>query len=171
MKPLKPAVCDQSSVIKVVNDLHAKWVQGDKLMREQFPASDATAAMAAMLAHMEAMNANEQIFINNRYQVHVRPMGDGGMYHLSIRRMDRQPIHDWRDLQEIKNQLLGPECEAVEIYPAESRKVDSANQYHLWGVKDPTYRFPFGFDAGRMVSDDSIGDSVNRPLSEKEKNA
>jgi hypothetical protein len=37
-------------------------------------------------------------------------------------------VHDWRDLQRIKNQLVGPECEAVELYPAESRKVDTANQ-------------------------------------------
>lgn len=52
--------------------------------------------------------------------------------HISIRRQDRKPCQDWRDFQRIKNQLAGPEWEAIELYPAESRLVDGANQYHLW---------------------------------------
>jgi hypothetical protein len=64
---------------------------------------------------------------------------------LSIRRNDREPIMDWRDLQAIKNQLVGCECEAVQLFPAESRLVDSANQYHLLALADPGARFGFGF--------------------------
>jgi hypothetical protein len=45
----------------------------------------------------------------------------------------------------IKNQLIGEECEAVELYPAESRKVDTSNKYHLYGVLDPSFHFPFGW--------------------------
>lgn len=52
--------------------------------------------------------------------------------YLSIKRLDREPINDWRAMQKIKNSIVGPEWEAVEIYPAESRLVDTANQYHLW---------------------------------------
>jgi hypothetical protein len=73
--------------------------------------------------------------------------------HLSIKRRDKLPVHDWRDLQRIKTELLGPECEAVELYPAESRVVDTANQYHLWGMADPAFRFPIGWNEGRCLDD------------------
>jgi hypothetical protein len=105
---------------------------------------------------------------NNRYQVVIydrdtTPGIPGGMIWLSIKRLDKQPIHDWRDLQRIKNALVGPENEAVELYPAESRLVDTANQYHLWVLKDPEARFPWGFNQ-RVVSSESGGGSVQRPI-------
>ena len=63
--------------------------------------------------------------------------------HISIRRQDREPCRDWRDFQRIKNQLAGPEWTAVEIYPAESVKVDGANQYHLFAFDVPHLGFGF----------------------------
>lgn len=89
------------------------------------------------------------------YQVAVRRWIEAGtpFFHLSIKRIDKRPLRDWRDLQRIKNQLVGEEVEAVEIFPAESRLTDTANQYHLWGVEDPEFRFPFGWDSGRTVDD------------------
>lgn len=101
-------------------------------------------------------------FANETYHVIVRRV-DENFLHLSIKRHDKQPIHDWRDLQAIKNQIAGTECEAVELYPAESRLVDSANQYHLWVVTDPTYRFPFGFTE-RFVTEEPLGNSQQRPF-------
>jgi hypothetical protein len=56
-------------------------------------------------------------------------------------------------LQQIKNQLVGEECEAVELYPSESRLVDTCNVTHLWCVTDPAYCFPFGYEE-REVSDE-----------------
>jgi hypothetical protein len=53
----------------------------------------------------------------------------------------------------------------VQLFPAESRLVDGANQYHLYCLKDPAIRFPFGF-ANRMVTDEPIGKSRNRPIEE-----
>jgi hypothetical protein len=38
---------------------------------------------------------------------------------LSAKRVDREPLQDWRVLQEIKNALVGEECEAIELFPAE----------------------------------------------------
>jgi len=102
----------------------------------------------------------DTVYRNDQYQVYVRPLAldpdviagaQPGMVSLSIKRHDRAPIRDWRVMQEIKNMIVGPECEAVEIYPAESRLVDTANQYWLWAFTDPTVRFPFGFDSGRKV--------------------
>lgn len=56
----------------------------------------------------------------------------GPWTHLSIKRNDRQPIHDWRHLQQIKNDIVGAHREAVELYPGSDRVNDGANQYHLW---------------------------------------
>lgn len=88
--------------------------------------------------------------------------GEPAAVHLSIRRTDRAPAREWRHFQRIKTQLCGPDWEAVELYPAESRVVDSANQYHLWCLNDT---FPLGFNDGRLVSDENLDDgAVQEPL-------
>jgi hypothetical protein len=104
----------------------------------------------------EDITRNDEVWLNDQYQVNIRrykidPEGAFGLVHLSIKRIDKEACRDWRDFQEIKNQLAGPECEGVELYPAESRKVDSANQYHLWVVDDPTFRFPWGFGERAVI--------------------
>jgi hypothetical protein len=54
-------------------------------------------------------------------------------------------MRDWRHFQRVKNEIVGSECEAVELYPAESRLTDTTNKYWLWAVADPTFRFPIGY--------------------------
>jgi hypothetical protein len=81
----------------------------------------------------------------------VKKPAQPGVIWLSIKRNDKTPCRSWRDFQDIKNQLVGPENEAIEIFPAESRLIDTSNQYHLWAFSDPNYRLPFGFDSGRTV--------------------
>lgn len=89
--------------------------------------------------------AGSAIWRNDLYQVMVHRHDEDGYVHLNIRRVDGFPGRDWRHFQQIKNELVGPECEAVELYPAESRLVDTSNKYHLYVVTDPTFRFPFGW--------------------------
>lgn len=134
-----------------------------KLTAEAFAQAHGIPIQAAHEAMREADKelAASEVFLNDKYQVIRRDMGD--MIYLSIKRRDRESIHDWRDFQAIKNELVGPENEAVELYPAESRVVDTANQYHLWVFKDPTYRIPFGFQGGRVVTDIEVGGSKQRP--------
>ncbi|RPH72768.1 MAG: hypothetical protein EHM78_02360 [Myxococcaceae bacterium] len=97
------------------------------------------------IASLQSEAARNQVWINDTYQVQIRKTPQG-LVHLNIRRRDGGPIlRDWRDFQAIKNQLVGAECEAVELYPAESRKVDTSNKYHLFCVPDPRYRFNFGW--------------------------
>ena len=84
-----------------------------------------------------------QVWENELYRVRV--FHKPPFVHLDITAKDEQPCKNWRHFQEIKNQLVGPECEAVELFPAEDRLVDTSNQYHLWVMNDPCYRFPFGF--------------------------
>lgn len=116
---------------------------------------------------------------NNIFTVTIEgcdvPPPMGPVAWLSIKRNDRTTIHDWRELQRIKNMVMGEECEAVEIYPAESRLHDTANQYHLWCFA-PGYQLPFGY-AGRFIADettDGTGPDRNakqRPFSADDKPA
>jgi len=102
----------------------------------------------------------QTIYMNDRYQVNVEivraPFGEenGDVFWLSIKRRDRASVHDWRELQQIKNMIVGDEHEGFEVYPAESRLVDTANQYHLWVFVDPAVRLPVGY-RGREVLDSS----------------
>lgn len=109
-----------------------------------------------------------EFWTNNHYTVTKYPLqpglpvdegGVGPMIHLSIRRADRKAVHDWRDFQRIKNELVGEEAEGIELYPAESRLVDGANQYHLFVF--PEFHFPFGFDT-RLVSESTEGGVTQR---------
>jgi hypothetical protein len=111
---------------------------------------------AAHAQRLAALGADE-LWTNDRYQAVVRRVGRtpvGFLVELSITRRDKAPIHDWRDLQRVKNDIMGPEVEAVELYPAESRLVDTANQYALFCLPKGR-RFPFGFRARLvLVGDD-----------------
>ena len=116
-----------------------------------------------------------KVFLNDVYTVFVRDYPkrseeETGLVWLSIKRNDKEPIHDWRDLQTIKNELIGAECEGVELYPAESRKVDTANQYHLWVIPDTKFRFPIGFNE-RVVGNSDTASAIGakqRAISEDE---
>lgn len=100
-------------------------------------------------------------FLNSRYQVTLQDYASGWT-HLSIIRRDREAVHDWRDLQRIKNELCHPEREAVELFPAESRLVDSNNQFHLW-VAPPGVTLPIGY-MERDISDRPFGAHKQRPF-------
>lgn len=109
------------------------------------------------LEELKALQS-DRVYANLLYTVNVRrvtkvPEGWPVLIHLSIKRNDKSHLaHDWRDLQQIKNEVCGPECEGVELYPAESRLVDMSNQYHLWVIEDPRRWWPFGFGE-RLVAD------------------
>lgn len=100
----------------------------------------------------------DKIMKNRLFQVNIKRIlvdeSDDRMavLHLSVKLISKEAFHDWRVFQRIKNELVGEEFEAVEIYPPESQLVDTANQYHLW-VLPEGMRLPFGFRSGRIVSD------------------
>lgn len=116
-------------------------------------------SLDAAAAQVERLKS-QSVFMNERYQVNVRlvrkPFGRrvGDVFWLSIKRRDRAPIHDWRELQQVKNAIVGDEHEGIELYPAESRLVDAANQYHLWVFADRSVRLPVGF-TDRDVQDEA----------------
>lgn len=86
------------------------------------------------------------MFRNNYYTVQKRFVESvaGPMWHLSIRRNDRKPVHNWTDFQIIKNQLCGPFLEGCELYPSVKREVQFANQYNLYVFMNDDKMFPFG---------------------------
>jgi hypothetical protein len=89
-------------------------------------------------------------FGNRLYDGAVLTFEDGSM-HLSFKRKDRSAIRDWRHFQAIKNEVAGPEREAIEIFPAESELMDAANEYHLW-VLPANMQSPLGL-TGRGLLD------------------
>lgn len=106
---------------------------------------------------------------NNKYEVLVKrdikpgeagnPGMDGGLTitWLSInRRGDKDCVRDWRHMQEIKNDICGSESEGVGLYPRESRKMDNANQFHIWVLEAPNV-FPFGLVARTVTEDIESG--------------
>jgi hypothetical protein len=73
-------------------------------------------------------------YVNSRYSVQISLVATayGDVTHLWIRAHDGSMPRSWRDLQRIKDELVGPERVAVEVFPPESELGDSANMAHLW---------------------------------------
>lgn len=124
-----------------------------------------TVPFTAGVPDPDVLKGFERFLANSHYLVFTREMEPGSKYdedkitdqdaptmvHLSMRTVENDVRHDWREMQRVKNELLGPEWEGVELYPAESRIVDTANQYHLWCVPE---RFPLGFRTGLRFDTD-----------------
>ena len=107
-------------------------------------------------------------WMNDTYHVSIDKQTDMHglsfpVWHLAIKRNDRAPCTDWRDFQAIKNQLVGEECEAVEMYPAESRLMDTANSYHLWAFPDG-HKLAIGWTERAVTSDPMMPGAKQRPL-------
>lgn len=74
------------------------------------------------------------VFSNGEYIVEIYKSSCewGDSIRLSIKRIDKAPIHSWSDLQEIKDKVAGENRIAIEIYPKKEDITDTANIYHLW---------------------------------------
>lgn len=94
----------------------------------------------------------DELWANDIYEVFVHYAGDR-MKHLSIKRYDRAPVRNWRHFQQMKNEICGEFCEAVELFPSEARVADNANQYHLTVFPEGMV-LPFGFEHGLVTIED-----------------
>jgi hypothetical protein len=104
--------------------------------------------------HQDA--ARPQIWGNSTYTVAVAHYGEGTdheVIHLSYHRRDRAPVRDWRVGMRIKDQMAGEDWEAVEVYPARDRLVDTSNEYHLFCVP---WELPFGFSKADLATQDQL---------------
>lgn len=118
----------------------------------------------------------DEIWVNDLYQVNIA-RGDNvpnnlmgvAMIHLSVKRLDKGAIHDWRHMQSIKDSLVGQDNEGFELYPSASRLVDAANQFHMFVFEDPTLRLPIGWAARAVESVIPEGSgATQRPITEEE---
>lgn len=126
---------------------------------------------------LDAMLRVDETWANDRYRVAVKyltedqlPGFDGvphgtrdGWVHLSIHSRNRRPVADWRHFQQIKNDIMGPDREAVELYPDEKRLVDTANEYHLWVLPSGSW-LPVGFTERMVSSAQPGGKGRQRPI-------
>ena len=152
---------------------HAATLPAETLDPRAFAAKHGLSA--DMVADQIERLRAQTIYMNDRYQVNVdlvgAPFGNelGDVFWLSVKRRDRAQLHDWRELQQIKNMIVGDEHEGFEIYPAESRLVDTANQYHLWVFADPTVRLPVGYRRREVLDsgEASASGARQRPFSAK----
>lgn len=107
------------------------------------------------------MHRGVPVYGNSRYEVHQDPPVQtplGRVVHLSVKQLGEgefRYLRDWRDYQKIKNELVGPEFQAIELFPPEEHVVDSADQFHLWVLLDTV--LPIGYFEGRRVSDTPPG--------------
>lgn len=179
MRPFQEAKIPEPEFEASVAAIRSLWKK-DKLtamLGREYSAEDLEKMCAGLRHDWE----NDKVYRNNVYQVNVTRHPEIGLVELSIRRIDRQTIRNWRHLQQIKNELVGPEHEGFEMFPAESRLVDTANQYYMWvitdnkirldPIRDPVYRLrvfddpnrrlPIGYRE-RAVSASNLGKSKNK---------
>lgn len=70
-------------------------------------------------------------FKNNIYSVQIYKSKNDKRF-MGIRRHDESIDIPWKDKQKIKNELIGPEFEMVEVFPNVDQLVDQANMFWLW---------------------------------------
>lgn len=106
--------------------------------------------MPHVVGHPSAPPGLIDAWMNDAYtvQFYQQTGAWGDVLHLMIRRNDAQPVHSWSDFQIIKDDLVGPERTAIEVYPPAAELVDDANIYHLW-VLPEGMRLPFGLGRNR----------------------
>jgi hypothetical protein len=134
------------------------------------PAETIAALRALATGHGELVEVFDTVltpenesWANDIYLVEAGRDGDGFVRQLCIRRRDNKPARDWRDFMRIKNEIAGEECEAVELFPAMSRLVDTSNRSWLWCLP-PDLEFSFGFTQRAVFDVAEIPGSAQRAL-------
>ena len=54
----------------------------------------------------------------------------------------------WPEMQRIKNELVGSDATAIEVYPPERDVIDQADMFHLWVLRGS---LPFGLHKGMYL--------------------
>lgn len=93
---------------------NAKWT---KLEKVQFPIEHKVKTFIAM-------------YKNDIVSVQVFETFNGYAY--GIRRHDEKPIYNYSTLQKIKNELIGLDCLAYQVYPKQRDEIDQANMTWLF---------------------------------------
>lgn len=116
-----------------------EWIQR-RMASTGISREDAIADEEYLSESLHFQNSTYSAWIHN-FDARALPL-----WHLRIKRLDgRRPGRErYPDFMRIRDELIGPENEGMEIYPARSREMDLANCYHIWVVRKPSDHFPFG---------------------------
>lgn len=71
-----------------------------------------------------------------------------GAVHLAVSSLS-EDRPTWWEMQRIKNELVGEDATAVEVYPPQSEVVDGADMFHLWVLDGP---LPFTLSTTRRAT-------------------
>jgi hypothetical protein len=108
---------------------------------------------------VDQLRTPAEVWGSSQYTVTVHYLDDNrdGFVEVGIHNYHRTTHVPWRHIQQIKNEVFGPDREAVQLFPAEDRLLDSANEY--WIYVYPTSEAPMrkrgvkiGMDRGRSVN-------------------
>lgn len=132
--------------------------RGDADLRPNAP-EEALPAWTPFEAAGRSPASGADLFVNSRYLVSVFRervnwwgLARVTVVRLGIENFDHSARHDWRDFQRIKNELVHPEAEAFEVYPAESRLLDPSNYFLLWVFPKGMRRLPVGPTQRRVLA-------------------
>lgn len=73
-----------------------------------------------------------KFLVNNLFSIQLYEVN--GLSLWGIRRHDQSTNIPWETKQRIKNEVIGFDKSAVEVFPSTSKLVDQANMYWLWEV-------------------------------------
>ena len=132
--PIKDRICFCKKMVREMTGRKLSWQEAKQYYHEMFDCDTYQNDIYSVM-----------VFRNKKadWQVHEKSW-KGNMTYISIKRKDKKAVHDWRHFQQIKNELVGDEVEAIELYPKESRLHDTVNQYHLFCLPLGT-TFKFGW--------------------------
>lgn len=161
-RPMVPGMSPEKRESLIVSAMKIAEENGTPITRQQ------AEGLADEKQDVEMWQNSRYTVLVFRDEVKAYEGGDGwpAMHHLSIRRNDRDcPKEErWRDFQRIKTELIGPDNEGVEMYPAEDRVADCANQFHIYVLADPKVKWPFGFKDGMRAGPIEGSSAVQRPF-------
>jgi hypothetical protein len=142
--------------VRIVGKGHrVQWVDEREVPHEARPWRPFVQTQPYAGGRLTELGERASFYANSHYLVHVYDTVDeSGVLTgrtLSLRTVENDTRHDWREMQRVKNELAGDEWEGIELYPAESRVVDTANQYWLWCFPTP---LQVGFPEGLRLDTD-----------------
>lgn len=114
---------------------------------------------------MTAPRGLREIWISKVYFVQVFELpADQGWTRIGILKCNQTEIREsWSEIQRIKNEILGAEADAIEIYPAESDLVNDAPMRWLITPPDRTWPDPRVWRTARETPTTGATDADHQP--------
>lgn len=113
---------------------HKRTAFERKLLRRSSKKWSAWVSRPEWATHPDALKGCVKCWPNDRYGVQL--IVSNGLHVLMVRRHDEGDDFPWRDLQRIKDELVGEDREAVQVFPKKSEIVDEADMAHIWLVPE-----------------------------------